>query len=147
MNYSEQKIIQRRISRRDILILICHYKFIASASPARHQTSPLEAAQFLMFSFNTLRPTQNGRHFTDILKWTFLNENVWLFIEMWLNFVPKGPINNIPALVQIMAWHRPGDKSLSEPMMVCLLTHICVTRPQWINTMWPSDTLWRRKSD
>ena len=38
----------------------------------------------------------------------------------------------IPALVQIMAWRRPGDKPLSEPMMVSLLTHICVTRPQWV---------------
>ena len=28
--------------------------------------------------------------------------------------MPKGPINNIPALVQIMAWPRPGDKPLSE---------------------------------
>ena len=32
-------------------------------------------------------------------------------------FVPKDPINNIPTLVQIMAWRRPGDKSLSEAMM------------------------------
>ena len=32
-----------------------------------------------------------------------------------------------------MAWHRPGDKPLSEPMMVSLLTHICVTGPQWVN--------------
>ena len=32
-----------------------------------------------------------------------------------------------------MAWHRPGDKPLFEPMMVSLLTHICVTRPQWVN--------------
>ena len=42
-----------------------------------------------------------------------------------------GPINNIPALVQIMACRRPGDKPLSGLMMVSLLTHICVTRPQW----------------
>ena len=42
-------------------------------------------------------------------------------------------IYNIPALVQIMAWRRPGDKPLSEPMMVSLLMHICVTRPQWVN--------------
>ena len=35
-----------------------------------------------------------------------------------------------------MAWRRPGDKPLSEPMMVCLLTHICVTRPQWVNCMY-----------
>ena len=50
-----------------------------------------------------------------------------------MKFVPKGPINNNPALVQIMAWSRSGDKPLSEPMMVSLLTHICVTRPQWVN--------------
>ena len=31
-----------------------------------------------------------------------------------------------------MAWRRPRDKPLSEPMMVSLLTHICVTRPQWV---------------
>ena len=35
-------------------------------------------------------------------------------------------------MVQIMAWRRPGDKPLSEPMMVSLLTHICVARPQWV---------------
>ena len=32
-----------------------------------------------------------------------------------------------------MAWRRPGDKPLSETMMVGLLTHICVTLPQWVN--------------
>ena len=37
-----------------------------------------------------------------------------------------------PPLVQIMAWRRPGDKPLSEPMMFSLPTHICVTRPQWV---------------
>ena len=31
-----------------------------------------------------------------------------------------------------MAWRRPGDKPLSEAMMVSLLTHICVARPQWV---------------
>ena len=84
--------------------------------------------------FNTLRPRQNGRHFADaIFKGIFLNENVWIPIKLSLKFVPKGPINNIPALVQIMAWRRPGDKPLSGPMMVSLLAHICVTRPQWVN--------------
>ena len=80
------------------------------------------------------RERQNGRHFPDdILKWIFFNENVWISIEISLKFVPKGQINNIPALVQIMAWCRPGDKPLSEPMMVSLLTHICITQPQWVN--------------
>ena len=53
----------------------------------------------------------------------------------WSLFTDKGPINKIPALVQIMAWRRPGDKPLSEPMLVNLSTQICVTRPQWVNKM------------
>ena len=73
--------------------------------------------------FNTLRPRQNGRHFADdIFKCIFLNENVWIPIKISLKFVPKGQINKIPALVQIMAWRRPGDKPLSEPMVVNLLS-------------------------
>ena len=88
----------------------------------------------LGFVINTLRPRQNGRHFADdTFKCIFLNENVWIPIKTPLKFVPKGPINNIPAMVQIMAWRRPGDKPLSGPMMVRLPTHICVTRPQWVN--------------
>ena len=83
---------------------------------------------------NTLRPRQNGRHFTDdIFKCIFLSENVWIPIIISINFVPKGPVDNIPALVQLMAWRRPGDKPLYEPMMVSLTTHICVNRPQWVN--------------
>ena len=83
---------------------------------------------------NTLRTTQNGRHFADdIFKCIFLNENIWIPIKISLKFVPNGPINNIPSLVQMMVWRRPGAKQLSEPMMVSLLTHICVTRPQWVN--------------
>ena len=71
----------------------------------------------------------------DIFKWIFLNENVWIPIKISLKFVPQGPINNIPALVQIMAWRRPGDKLLSGPMRVRLPTHICVTRHQWVKTV------------
>ena len=77
----------------------------------------------------------NGRHFADdIFKCIFLNENVWISLKMSLKFAPRGPINNIPAMVQIMAWRRPGDKPLSEPMLVSLLTHICVSRPQWVKS-------------
>ena len=84
-------------------------------------------------TFNTLRPRQNGRHFADdSFKFIFLNENAWILIKISLKFVPNGPIDNNPALVQIIAWRRPGDKPLSEPMMVELPTHICVTRPQWV---------------
>ena len=79
--------------------------------------------------FNTLRPKRNEQHFADnIFKHIFLIEIIWISIKILLKFVPKGPINNTPALVQIMAWRRSGDKPLSEPMIVSLLTH---TRPQW----------------
>ena len=97
----------------------------------------LQGSINIYFAFNTLRQRQNGCYFPDdIFKCIFLNENVWIVIKISLKFVPKGPINNIPALVQIMAWRRPGDKPLSEPMVVSLLTHICVTRPQWVNCLW-----------
>ena len=109
----------------------CHEKFVWSvgeqvqAGPGFCSTGPHGA------TLNTLRPRQNGRHFPDdIFKWIFLNENVWISINISLKFVPGGPINNIPTLVQIMAWRRSGDKPLSEPMMVSLPTHICATRPQ-----------------
>ena len=51
-----------------------------------------------------------------------MNENVRISIKISLKFVPKGPSNNNPALVQIMAWRRSGDEPLSEPMMVSVLT-------------------------
>ena len=59
-------------------------------------------------SFNILRPTQDGRHFLkDILKCFFLNEKLWKSIRISLKFVPNGAFDNIPALVQIIAWlHR-----------------------------------------
>ena len=87
------------------------------------------------YVINTLRPRQNGRHLSDdIFERIFLNENVWISINISLKFVPRGQINNIPTLVQVMAWRRAGDKPLSEPMMVRLPTHICVTRPQWFKS-------------
>ena len=46
----------------------------------------------------------------EIFKYIFFNENVWIPIKISLAFVPKVQINNIPALVQITVWRRPGDK-------------------------------------
>ena len=80
------------------------------------------------WTINTMRPTRNDQHLEDdIFKRVFFNENVWISFKISLKFVPKGPIDNVPTLVQIMAWRLPGDKPLSEPM-----THICVPRPQWV---------------
>ena len=71
-------------------------------------------------------PTFRKRHFeTHFLK-------KWISITISLKFVPTGPINKIPASIHIIAWRRPDDKLLSEALLVSLLTHICVTRPQWV---------------
>ena len=84
--------------------------------------------------FNSLRLRQDGRLFADdTFKRIFWNDNIRISTKNSLKFVLKGVINIIPALVLIMAWGRPGDKPLSEPMLVRSLTHICVTRPQWVN--------------
>ena len=76
---------------------------------------------------NTLRPRRNEQHFADdIFKHIFFNENVGILIKISLKFVRKGPISNIPALVQIMAWHCSGNEPLSELMMISLPMHISV---------------------
>ena len=62
---------------------------------------------------------QNGRHFADdISKRIFLNENIWISNKIYLKCVPWGLIDNMSALVQIMAWRRPGDKPSSKPMLI-----------------------------
>ena len=77
------------------------------------------------YIINTLWLRQNGRHFADNnFKHIFLTENVRIPIKISLKFVPKGQINSFPSLFQIMAWRRPGDKPLSESMMLWLLTHM-----------------------
>ena len=118
------------------------------------------------FRVNTLSPRQNDRQFPDgIFKCIFLNENIWISIKMALKFVQNGPFDNITSLIQIMTGRRFDDKPLSQTMMVSLLTHICVTRPQWVvaalgssvfarlhlerqsrNSLWPSDAIGRQIS-
>ena len=53
----------------------------------------------------------------DIFKCIFLNENDDIPIEISLKLVPRSPINNKSALVQVMAWRRTDDKPLPESMM------------------------------
>ena len=87
----------------------------------------------MVCTFNTLRPREDRRLFPDdVFKCIFLNENVSISINISPKFVSESQVNDFPALFQIMAWRRPGYKPLSEPMMLRLPTHICVTRPQWV---------------
>ena len=84
--------------------LNCH-RVILSCPAVRH----LLRAYATPMLFNSLRSRRNDRYNADdIFKCIFLKENVWIPTKISLKFVPKGRINNIPALVQIMAWRRPG---------------------------------------
>ena len=70
-----------------------------------------------MVQVNLSLPRQNGCDFTDISKRIFMNEKFCISIQISLKFVPNGATDNKSALVQVMAWHRTGDKPLPEPMM------------------------------
>ena len=103
----------------------------------------------MCFDDHMMQLTHWGRDKIDsISQTTFSNAFSWIkmyhFCMISLKCVPKNRINNIPALVQIMAWRRPGNKPLSEPMMVSLLRHICITRPQWVKMV--EQTLWHNES-
>ena len=89
---------------------------------------------------NILRPRQNGHRFSDdIFKCIFASEHYCILIKISLKCLLKGAIDNISALVQIMAWHRTGDKPLSEPMVTEFGdTYVCVSRYQWL-----MEPLWR----
>ena len=90
------EIIANQIN--DLMMYLFGWDITMSIQPLWTENAMLQP--FCPHCFNTLRPRQNGRHFADdILKCIFLNENVWIPIEISLKFVPKGPIDNIPALV------------------------------------------------
>ena len=52
----------------------------------------------------------------NIFRCIFLNENVRISIHISLKFVPRGSNDNKSALLQVMTWHRTGDKPLPEQM-------------------------------
>ena len=117
---------------QSILFSYIHLFLFSNKVNSSRPGDPYGITKFGQYWFNTLRLRQNGRRFADTFKCIFLKQNVRISIQISLKFVPKGPINNNPALVQIMAWRRSGDKPLSKPIMARLPMHICVTRPQWV---------------
>ena len=88
----------------------------------------------------------------DNFKCIFLNENDRIPIRISLHFVPKSPINNKPAFVQVMAWRRTGNKPLPELMLTPVYWRIyaalggdelitsdnglCLTQPSYHNQCW-----------
>ena len=83
--------------------MFCTYMWISNRDVATwlHFLSRMCTINHLMISIiNPLRSRLNRRPpADDSFKCIFLNENVWLYSKLSLKFVPKDPINNIPALV------------------------------------------------
>ena len=48
---------------------------------------------------------------------SIFNESVRISITISLKFIPKGPIDYKSALVQVVAWHRTGEKPVPESML------------------------------
>ena len=70
----------------------------------------------------------------DIFKCISLNENVWISIKISLKFIPKSPIVNIPALIQIMvAWCRlvPARRQA----IVWINDYRCIYAPVGLNKL------------
>ena len=79
---------------------------------------------------NAFPPGQNGRHFPDdISKCIFMNEEFRILVQMSLNLVPVGPINNKSALILVMAWPQRGTNPLGEPILTQFID--AYMRPSW----------------
>ena len=97
---------------------------------------------------NKLRPRRNGRNFPDdIFKCIFLDAKCRYKLRLRVHKVcSSGPVNNIPALVQIMAWHRPGAMPLFELMTVSLLTHMRPSASNELKELYRHYTLERSRN-
>ena len=71
-----------------------------------------------IISTKSFSPGQNDRRFAYVFfSDVFFNVNIRILIEISLKFVPKGLIENKPALVYMVVWRRIGDKPLPKPML------------------------------
>ena len=79
----------------------------------RAMAAEAESAREARAKVQALRPQHNGCHFQII----FFIEKCCIWNKMPLKYVLEGPIDNKSPLMQIMAWRRPGDKPLPDPML------------------------------
>ena len=75
--FIDEDIVQSLIAQRDV---ITSYAVSTLAGDGVASFCARSSANKMMAMFNTLRPRQNGRHFTDgIFKGIFMNETLWIF--------------------------------------------------------------------
>ena len=100
-----------RLSRQDFL-LINHIQSDYQSVSFQHEPQ-----------LTTERQEQNGRHFAeDILKCIYVRDKFCILIS--IKFILEGPVDNMSALVPVMAWRRTGDKLLHGPMLTNLYDRV-----------------------
>ena len=72
-------------------------------------------------------------HVVDILRTTHSNGFTWNTVFISLNFFPKGPIENMSALVQVMAWRQTGHKPYLDWLWLSSFTYVCHLGPVFIS--------------
>ena len=87
--------------------------------------------QICLPTFDTVWVRKHGNHSADIGGYSWM-DILKFRLKFYWRFVPKGSINNKPALAQKMVWHQTDKQPLSEPVMWTLLRHIYFTWPQWV---------------
>ena len=117
----------------------CHYKELYQKNDAK-----VISQRRLLLNLSLLQNNKNGYHYNFVIVinhnhmvkcflYSFSCMKIDLFWSKLKRYVPSGPIDNKPPLVQKMAWCQRGDKPLSGPMTVYVTDAYIRTRPQWVN--------------
>ena len=63
-----------------------------------------------------------------------------IFFLISLKFVPRSPIDNKPALIQVMAWREEATSHYLNQCWPSSLTHTCGSRGRWVKKKKKSQT-------
>ena len=81
----------------------------------------------------TMRPRQDCRHFQDaIFKSFFVKENIWISIQILLKCVPGVKLTIFQHWFRKWLGAEQVARHYFNRCLYALLSHICVTRPQWV---------------
>ena len=86
-----------------------------------------EEPKDFVLMFSVIKTHWGLTRMASTLQWIF-TDTFWTVIYISLKFISEDTIDNMPSLVQVMAWCRTGYKPLSEPMKPSLTLHKCISR-------------------
>ena len=95
-----------------------------SVIPSRAPLNTKFGVQLILTYISSSSPGQSGRHFG--------RRHFQTRIQISLKLVPGSPVDDKPALVQVMAWRQTGTSHNLNQWCTSSLTHICSTR-RWVN--------------